>query len=122
MRGWLRSLADDRPELGELMRQSLEMAGIPIRARVRRIVTKRLERAYPLYDIGYEQNFAVVDQWLDSFENLLTFGRQGLFAHDNTHHALFMAYSATDCFEAAGFNRERWRSFRREFESHVVED
>ena len=86
---------DDR-ELGELVRQSLEQAGIPLRAQIRRVATRRLERAYPLYELGYEARFSMLDSWLDRFENLLTFGRQGLFAHDNTHHALFMAYSAVD--------------------------
>jgi len=65
----------------------------------------------------------MLDSWLDRFENLLTFGRQGLFAHDNTHHALFMAYSAVDCIDANGaFDRARWRDCRRQFETHVVED
>jgi protoporphyrinogen oxidase len=113
---------EDR-ELGELARQSLEQAGIPVRSRIRRIVTRRLERAYPLYELGYEAQFSRLDSWLDRFENLLTFGRQGLFAHDNTHHALFMAYSAVDCLGANGaFDRDRWRDCRRQFETHVVED
>ena len=110
-------------ELGELARQSLEQAGIPVRATIRRVVTRRLERAYPLYELGYESRFATLDAWLDRFENLLTFGRQGLFAHDNTHHALSMAYSAADCLDGNGkFDRDRWREFRRQFETHVVED
>jgi protoporphyrinogen oxidase len=113
---------EDR-ELGALARQSLEQAGIPIRARIRRIVTRRLERAYPLYELGYEARFSRIDSWLDRFDNLLSFGRQGLFAHDNTHHALFMAYSAVDCLDANSvFDRDRWRECRRQFETHVVED
>ena len=35
-----------------------------------------------------------MDRWLGELERLLTFGRQGLFVHDNTHHALYMAYAA----------------------------
>jgi protoporphyrinogen oxidase len=113
----------DDLQLGELARQSLEASGIPVRAPIRRVATRRLERAYPLYEIGYESRFALIDEWLNGFENLITFGRQGLFAHDNTHHALFMAYSAVDCLDANGaFDRERWLQFRRQFESHVVED
>jgi hypothetical protein len=64
-----------------------------------------------------------LDQWLSQVDGLLTFGRQGLFAHDNTHHALYMAYAAVDCLDGNGrFDRERWQSFRRIFETHVVED
>ena len=49
--------------------------------------------------------------------------RQALFAHDNTHHALFMAYSAADCLAPDGsFDHARWAGFRKIFETHVVED
>jgi len=63
-----------------------------------------------------------MDHWLGGFERLLTFGRQGLFAHDNTHHALAMAYAAADCFGGGAFDGARWARHRREFEAHVVED
>jgi hypothetical protein len=54
---------------------------------------------------------------------VLTFGRQGLFAHDNTHHTLAMAYAAEECLADDGtIDAARWTRHRREFESHVVED
>jgi hypothetical protein len=56
-------------------------------------------------------------------ENLLHFGRQGLFVHDNTHHALYMAYAAVKCLKNNGsFDRDQWKVFRQVFDSHVVED
>jgi hypothetical protein len=34
-----------------------------------------------------------------------------------------MAYSAVACLDASGrFDRDRWQEYRREFETHVVED
>ena len=64
-----------------------------------------------------------MDEWLNGLTGLLTYGRQGLFAHDNTHHAMEMAYAASDCLGANGeFDRRRWAVYRREFEAHVVED
>jgi hypothetical protein len=34
-----------------------------------------------------------------------------------------MGYAASKCLDENGeFNRERWRQYRKEFESHVVED
>ena len=114
-------MSDD--ELGGVVAESLAAAGLPIQSVVRRTLTRRLSHAYPLYRTGYEERFDTIDGWLDGFENLLTFGRQGLFAHDNTHHALFMAWSAVDCLDCEGrFDRERWHAYRRVFESHVVED
>jgi len=105
------------------LREWLERTGLPVRAPVRRVVTRRLKQAYPIYNLGYETHFGAMDEWLAGIQGLLTFGRQGLFAHDNTHHALYMAYTAVECFGADGnFNWELWRNFRKVFETHVVED
>lgn len=110
-------------ELGELMRASLEAAGLPVRAAVLQATSRRLRQAYPIYRHGYEHHFNRLDQWLSRINGLLTFGRQGLFAHDNTHHALYMAYSAVDCLSSEGrFDYDLWRDFRRIFQTHVVED
>jgi protoporphyrinogen oxidase len=115
------SLSDE--ELGRRLCDWLEATGLPVRAPVRRVVTRRLKQAYPIYHVGYEEHFAAMDDWLAGIRGLLTFGRQGLFAHDNTHHALYMAYSAVECFGADGtFNWDSWRNFRKVFETHVVED
>jgi len=110
-------------ELGDLIRDSLRDAGIPIRASIRKVVTRRLPHAYPIYKRGFEADLALVDDWVGQFKNLVTFGRQGLFAHDNAHHALYMAYCAVDCMQNDGqFKWDHWQKFRHEFESHVVED
>jgi protoporphyrinogen oxidase len=110
-------------ELGQLYCRSLELCGLPVRAPVLRVETRRLRQAYPVYLRGYEEKLEKMDRWLDGISGLLTFGRQGLFAHDNTHHALFMAYALVDCLGAGGiFDRQRWAEYRRVFETHVVED
>ena len=110
-------------ELGEKLCRWLEQAGLPVTAPVVCVVTRRLKQAYPVYRTGYETHFATMDRWLGQLEGLLTFGRQGLFAHDNTHHALYMAYAAVECFGPDGnFDGELWRQFRQVFETHVVED
>jgi protoporphyrinogen oxidase len=118
-RAW--SLSD--AELGREMCGWIADAGLPAVKRVREVVTRRLSHAYPVYDRAYAERFDAMDRWLARFEGLLTFGRQGLFAHDNTHHALAMAYAAADCLRADGtFDAAAWAGHRREFESHVVED
>jgi protoporphyrinogen oxidase len=110
-------------ELGRLVHHSLKVAGIPVQAQVRQVVTRRLEYAYPIYRQGYETAFDRLDQWIGQIDGLLTFGRQGLFAHDNTHHALYTGYAAADCLDERGhFDRDRWQDYRRIFETHVVED
>jgi protoporphyrinogen oxidase len=115
------SLSDD--ELGTKLCTWLAQVGLSIEAPVRRTLTRRLAYAYPVYDRRFEASFDVMDRWIASFEGLLTFGRQGLFAHDNTHHALEMAHAAVDCLrEDGGFDTDKWRGYRHAFESHVVED
>jgi len=110
-------------QLEKLLLQSLRTAGIPPQARVLGVETRRLRFAYPIYTKGYESFFDQIDQWVSRLDRLTTFGRQGLFAHDNTHHALFMAYSAVKCLDSqAGFDANRWRNFRKIFATHVVED
>lgn len=109
--------------LGALMQHSLEQAGLPVQAPVLGVAARRLRQAYPIYQRGYEVHFEQLDRWVGEIDGLLSFGRQGLFAHDNTHHALYMAYAAVACFNPDGsFDRARWQEYRTIFETHVVED
>lgn len=115
------SMSDD--ELGAELVKWLGSVGLPVTAKVRKTVTRRLGYAYPVYDRSFEDNFKVMDDWIGGFEGLLTYGRQGLFAHDNTHHALAMAHGAVDCLQPdGGFDRAKWAAYREVFETHVVED
>ena len=110
-------------QLAQLVREALQRAGLPLHATVSRAVSRRLPQAYPIYTEGYRRVFDTLDSWAGQMEGLLTFGRQGLFAHDNTHHALAMAYAADRCLSADGnLDRREWAAARRQFESHVVED
>lgn len=109
--------------LGELVVGALDDAGIPPEVPVRRVVTRRLSHAYPIYTLGYREHFDRIDAWVGGIDGLLSFGRQGLFAHDNTHHTLAMAYAASECVDDQGrLDRGQWDAHRRRFESHVVED
>jgi len=110
-------------ELAGIVGRALENAGLPLRSKVVETAVRRLPQAYPIYRKGFDEHFARLDEWSGSVRNLLSFGRQGLFAHDNTHHALFMAYCACDCLDARGvFDERRWADYRKVFETHVVED
>ena len=110
-------------ELGQLVYESLNKAGIPVEAPIKQVITRRLREAYPIYYQGYESYFKQLETWLEQRDGLLTFGRQGLFVHDNIHHALSMGYCAAECLDKNGhFDRERWKEFRKIFETYVVED
>ncbi|MGE0183748.1 MAG: NAD(P)/FAD-dependent oxidoreductase [Parvularculaceae bacterium] len=114
------SMSDD--ELGKALYGWLGECGLPQSAKIKRAFTRRLPFAYPVYDRDYERHFSALDRWISGVDGLLTFGRQGLFAHDNTHHALAMAYGAVDCFDGGAFDAAKWKSYREEFLTHVVED
>jgi protoporphyrinogen oxidase len=110
-------------ELAEVVREAVARCGLPLGSEILEVKTKRLPFAYPIYKEGYEKYFTLQDEWASNLKRVLTFGRQGLFAHDNTHHALAMAYAAVDCLGQNGeFDQLQWRKYRQEFTEHVVED
>ncbi|OSP55306.1 NAD(P)/FAD-dependent oxidoreductase [Pseudoruegeria sp. SK021] len=113
----------DDEALGKKLCGWLGEVGLHVAVPIRRCHSRRLTHAYPVYDLKYSEHFEVMDAWLQGIDGLLNFGRQGLFAHDNTHHAFAMAYAAVECIDKNGkINREKWKNFRSEFKNHVVED
>jgi protoporphyrinogen oxidase len=109
--------------LGALVCEDLERAGLGRVTNVVGVQTQRLPHAYPLYTKGYREWFDLLDRWIAGIDGLVTFGRQGLFAHDNTHHTMAMAYALVDCLGEGGvFDRDEWARARQSFESNVVED
>ncbi|MEE9426554.1 MAG: FAD-dependent oxidoreductase [Paracoccaceae bacterium] len=115
------SMSDE--ELGDHFCGWLGDLGLPVTANVIRCETRRLGHAYPVYDLDYQARFELIDEWLLGLEGILVFGRQGLFAHDNTHHAFAMAYGAADCIDSTGkVDRAKWDRYREEFATHTVED
>ncbi len=108
--------------LAEIVRHALKEADLTD-PHPRQVVSRRLQRAYPIYDLGYDKAFEVLDGWVTAASRLLSFGRQGLFTHDNSHHALSMAWAAVDALRGDGsFDDSTWAAARTRFERHVVED
>jgi protoporphyrinogen oxidase len=109
-------------ELGRLVMDDIRRAGLPADRQPLSVHVRRLRHAYPIYTRDFAEPFHELDQAIGALPRLLSFGRQGLFAHDNTHHALAMAYAAADCLDDGRFDDARWSDYRREFEKHVVVD
>ena len=87
------------------------------------VEVRRLPAVYPVYDVGFEDRLRGIDTWVSSVPKIVTFGRLGLFAHDNSHHAMVEAYEAVDALGLDGrFDLARWRVRRAQFAEHVVED
>jgi protoporphyrinogen oxidase len=91
--------------------------------RVVDVELRRIPRCYPVYTGAYSAALADVEEWAAQQPRLLTFGRQGLFTPDNTHHALIMGRRAVEVLQPDGtFDRQRWAEARDTFRSFVVED
>lgn len=87
------------------------------------VEVRRLPRVYPVYTGDYADDLASIEAWVEDQPGLLTFGRQGLFVPDNTHHALLMGQEAAASVRDDGsIDHARWDRVREEFRSHVVED
>jgi len=48
----------------------------------------RMEKAYPVYDQAYQERVATIRQYLETFSNLQTIGRNGLHRYNNQDHSM----------------------------------
>ncbi|MGH4022438.1 MAG: protoporphyrinogen/coproporphyrinogen oxidase [Pseudonocardiaceae bacterium] len=108
-------------ELADAVCATLRELGLPP-LRLSGVEVRRLRHVYPVYEIGYAEHLRRLDEWAAALPRVTTFGRLGLFAHDNTHHALAMAYDAVDALRGGSVDPARWAAARRRFADHVVED
>jgi protoporphyrinogen oxidase len=63
-------------------------------ARVSRGVVERVEKAYPVYDSSFAQRVEVIRQYLETFTNLQTCGRNGLHRYNNLDHSMLTGIGA----------------------------
>jgi protoporphyrinogen oxidase len=111
----------DDADLLAAVREDILKTGLPDPGTAGEV--RRLRHAYPVYEVGSNQALGLMADWLDNEEGIVTYGRQGLFAHDNTHHALAMARDAVNCISPnLDFDSDGWDEARKRFARHVVED
>ena len=111
----------DEADLLEIVTDAIGRLDLPA-LRPGGVHVRRLSHVYPVYDIGYQARLQGLDEWADSLPRVTTFGRLGLFAHDNSHHAMAMAYDAVDALRDGSVDAAAWAAARRRFAEHVVED
>jgi hypothetical protein len=63
----------------------------------------RMEKAYPVYDQTYQANVAIIRDYLATFANLQTIGRNGLHRYNNQDHSML-----TGIYAARNIMGERW--------------
>jgi protoporphyrinogen oxidase len=87
--------------------QELESIGLIDGDQVFNGVKVRVPKAYPMYDSGYREAVATIRGYLDNFENVKTFGRNGLHRYNNQDHSMWTAILATQSY-LDGIPRDVW--------------
>jgi protoporphyrinogen oxidase len=112
----------DDDELARRVRTELVQQGLPDPEPIATHVERRTH-VYPVYGLGFERQRRMVDDHLDQCPNVAVVGRQALFAHDNSHHALLMGKAVVEALgDDARIDPDRWHAARRTFADHVVDD
>ncbi|MBN1594075.1 MAG: hypothetical protein JW941_12600, partial [Candidatus Coatesbacteria bacterium] len=109
-------------EVFQMAKESLKCFGtIPLQE-VDYWFTRRVKHAYPVYSLGYEEPLQKVIEWTDSIGNLISYGRQGLFAHNNFHHSVMMGKAAAEHVLSGKSKIEGWNQARKAFDDFKVID
>jgi protoporphyrinogen oxidase len=84
----------EEAELIEMTVTEMHRIGLVDPATVVDGVRVRVPRAYPIYDESYAEALALIHGYLASFENLATFGRNGMHRYNNQDHSMWTAILA----------------------------
>jgi predicted dehydrogenase/protoporphyrinogen oxidase len=79
----------------ELAKRELAAIGLIDPAKVIDGVKVLVPRAYPVYDVHYEEAVQTIREYIAGFENLQTCGRNGLHRYNNQDHSMWTAMLAT---------------------------
>ena len=88
-------------ELVALATEELQALGLAGRAKVVDATVVRVLEAYPVYDSTYRESVTTIRQFLDSFENFQTVGRNGMHKYNNQDHSMFTAMLTVDNLRGA---------------------
>ncbi len=67
----------------------------------------RMPKAYPVYDLGYEERLSLVREWTSSVGGLYCIGRNGQHRYNNMDHSMMTALIAARNI-ALGESRDPW--------------
>jgi protoporphyrinogen oxidase len=98
------AMADD--DLVRLGHAELETIGLAEGALVKGYVV-RMPKAYPVYDIGFQQRLDIIRNWLEGFDNLVCIGRNGQHRYNNQDHSMATALIAVSNL-VDGDRRDPW--------------
>jgi protoporphyrinogen oxidase len=96
------SMTDD--DLVALGKRELAKLGLAKPENIKDGAVVRVEKAYPVYDPGYQANVDIIRAALTPFANLQPVGRNGLHKYNNQDHSMMTAILAVKNLRGAKFN------------------
>ncbi|MEO1583147.1 MAG: NAD(P)/FAD-dependent oxidoreductase [Planctomycetota bacterium] len=81
-------------ELLELAKKELEQLGLAPASSVIDGTVIRQPKAYPVYDADYKRHVDTIREWLLTFENLQSVGRNGMHRYNNQDHSMLASMLA----------------------------
>jgi protoporphyrinogen oxidase len=112
----LEYFCDEHDELWELPDTKLfelaaaEVAKIKIcrQTDIEDYIIVRVPKAYPVYNLGYKDSLAQIEQYLRQFANLQLVGRYGLFKYNNMDHSIMTGLYASKNIQAGDRRYDTW--------------
>ncbi|MGD9155568.1 MAG: NAD(P)/FAD-dependent oxidoreductase [Bacillota bacterium] len=95
-------------ELFSLAAAEVEKIRICQKADIEDYVVVRVPKAYPVYNLGYQESLAVVAKYLRQFSNLQPVGRYGLFKYNNMDHSIMTGLYASENIRAGNRLYDTW--------------
>jgi len=99
----------------------LEECGVLSKTEVDDYTVVRLENAYPVFSQNYKPALYDVLKFIESYENLFTLGRQGLFSYTGMIDCIDMGSKAAT-FILSSKKKANWEEVRKSFENYVTID
>jgi len=83
----------DDEALVELATRNLATLGLIEPGEVEGGFVRRVDYAYPIYDLTYRENLRTLTEFVKTMTNFLSTGRQGLFRYGNMDHSVAMGHA-----------------------------
>lgn len=109
------------PKLLSEITSQLENVGVLKKNDIEEIFLKSIEKAYPVYKIGFMEELKKIKEYFDNIENFYLLGRQGLFNYNNMDQCWDMAMKVADQVEHKK-TKEDWKKIRKYFDSYRIVD
>ena len=114
-------LKKDPDELFKEVGEELSAIGYLNKLDIEEFFVKRIDRAYPVYDLSFKKNKAKVFSVLDSISNLYSVGRMGGFNYIGMADAMDVGFS-TSKFIIENNVKSDFIKYRELFDNYVVVD